>query len=343
MDMTIQNTLRALLSAALLFLSITLSSLNYSYTFTSKVWNGWGTQNLNGVNWDLQGTNDTYFGYDGIRGQQIGSKNNYNEWISIKTSDFTGRILSVKLEVSGTSGVSATVQVKVGGVNLSPETAPLSSLNIEYEFTGSAVGELEIYIQSNTQSGLYIKKINIVYSDEIIDYPSVLLEEIVLDFVCDYDVTDEREIAIEAFDLVADIQANIIGEDQNKFYYNFAESFNFRTGGVILVGYNPNFEEDFHVASLVLTSEGATPKEIELNGVARAKSAVQFPEENIQVWTEKNKINFYASEGDVIELVTLTGQTILQTTAHEGLNAIHIQAKGILIIKIADKATKIIM
>lgn len=173
--------------------------------------------------------------------------------------------------------------------------------------------------------------------------PSVVLEELNLDFEAELESNHTSSIEIEAYNLTEDIEVKLSGEDEEKFSYYFDENFDFRSGGLVFISYFPEQEEDLHIASLMFSSEGAYSKTIELRGVSRAQSAIHTPTEKLFVWTEKNKINFYAKDGDVVELISMMGHHLLQTTAVEGFNAIHIQARGVVILKVGDSIAKIIL
>ena len=339
--MPLIKTHKLSLSIFLLLITNLVLAANYSFTFDKQVWHGWSTQNLNGVNWSLSGTNATYFGFDTNKGQQFGSANNPNEWVSLKTLDIPGNITSIRIHASGANDVQADLNVQVGGIDFSPTSFPLSSANQAFEFSGFSSGELKVNIINSSAKALYIRRIEVEYSQIIL--PRVIIEEISLDFESEIDASGKKKIEVEARNLNSDIRIELSGEHKEKFDYYCADNFDLRNGGVIFISYSPDSDEDVHQANLTLSSEGAVPRIFELTGRAGYISILDNPLVDSGIWTEKNTINFYADKGESVDLYNIDGQKVLQTTAIKGLNVIHIQAKGILIIKIGNKINKILL
>src|SRR5690554_6400629 len=112
----------------------------YSYTFTNQQFtslaNGYQTKNLEGVNWTLSGTprtNSPNFGYEqhgSLRGQQLGSKNDSFSNLQLKTSDFIGNIISIKITSARATNSSATIHtVSVGDNTFTPISVNLTTTN----------------------------------------------------------------------------------------------------------------------------------------------------------------------------------------------------------------------
>lgn len=143
----------------------------YTYTFTAKVFEAKEQSNeLEGVNWALKMTcaDETgYFGYDGTKGQQFGSGSKPATELTLKTSDIPGTITGVKINTSGASSIVGTVGVTVGETALlcdEQPTASLTSTATEYEFIGSASGDITISYAQTSSKALYIKSIEVTYS-----------------------------------------------------------------------------------------------------------------------------------------------------------------------------------
>ena len=141
----------------------------YTYTFEKKIFEQTlQTEKLKAVNWTVE-TNGGYWGYDGTKGQQFGSGNNPATTLILKTSDILGTITNVKINASGANGIAATVGVTVGGtaMNYGTETtASLTATATDYEFTGSASGEIIISYSQTSSVAIYIKSIEVTYSTE---------------------------------------------------------------------------------------------------------------------------------------------------------------------------------
>ena len=135
----------------------------YTYEFTSIVYRADGVQNLNGVDWNLACTwqNGTYYGNDGSKGQQIGSKSNPAETIRLSTDGIQGNVKSIKVSTSGASSVDATLQVSVGGTRYG-NAIELTSSSTEYEFAGTGSGTIEL-LYNVVERAVYIKAIEVVY------------------------------------------------------------------------------------------------------------------------------------------------------------------------------------
>ncbi len=170
-----KTNLLLLLIGFLLIGSLTAKAAEYeySYTFTKKVYDGVGTQALNGVNWTLavvwKETPGTY-NYDGNngRGQQIGTEGNPATSATLTTSGIVGTITSVKVNASGANGTNATMSITVGGENFtnnSSNNVSLTNTATEYTFTGEQSGDIVISLSQTSSKALYIKSITVSYYD----------------------------------------------------------------------------------------------------------------------------------------------------------------------------------
>lgn len=141
----------------------------YAYSFEKKVFDKDNlTQKLKAVDWTVE-SNGNYWGYDGTKGQQFGSKDNPATTLTLSTSDIPGTITSVKINTSGANDIAATVGVTVGGKAFnygSETTASLTATATDYEFTGSASGEIKISYAQTSSKAIYIKSIEVTYSTE---------------------------------------------------------------------------------------------------------------------------------------------------------------------------------
>ena len=141
------------------------TTTTYSYTFTGKVFSGNGQKSLNNINWTLSGDGG-YWGSD-TQGHQFGSKKKPYKTLLLSTTDFNSKnIISIKINTSGASDISASFSLKINGNVIDtekklPETATdftfnninvLCSTGISFEYT------------QTTSKAIYIKSIEIVYS-----------------------------------------------------------------------------------------------------------------------------------------------------------------------------------
>lgn len=61
------------------------------------------------------------------------------------------------------------------------------------------------------------------------------------------------------------------------------------------------------------------------------------------IYTAGNQIFVEASAGEVIDVFTVTGQKVASVNATDGLNALSAPAKGVLLIKVADRIAKVML
>ena len=156
-----------------LFLSALLISMmsfatTYTHTFKSgelKV----GTVTLSGTSWTGAGTVG-YWGWDGSKGIQIGSKNDPCKSYSLTTSAFAdATITEVVVNTSMASSATAKLSISVGGTSyLSNKALTTSAAN--YTATGAASGDLVISY-TNTARAFYIKSITVTYEAKEIEGP----------------------------------------------------------------------------------------------------------------------------------------------------------------------------
>ena len=141
----------------------------YTHTISSQTWSTTGAQTLNSKSWTLA-NNGSYYGYDGTKGQQVGSGTYPASTMSLSSSAFSGTITSVKISTSGASSVSATVGVSVGSTDFTKDgdgettSVSISATNTEYTFTGSATGTIAISWSQSSSKALYFKKIVVGYT-----------------------------------------------------------------------------------------------------------------------------------------------------------------------------------
>ena len=133
----------------------------YTYTFTSKQFTANGTTTLNNVSWTLAG-NGGYWGYDGTKGQQLGSGSAPYKTLTLSTDGITGKIKSITINTSGASSINGSFTVTVGG-NRYGESTKLTTTATAYTFTGESSGEIVFSFTQTSSKALYIKSITIVY------------------------------------------------------------------------------------------------------------------------------------------------------------------------------------
>ena len=145
--------------------SMSVKAVEYSYTFTTTTFHDSEMLALNDVDWTLV-NNGNYYGYDGTKGQQIGSGANPATSAILSTSGITGYITSITINVSGANGINATFAVSVNDkpFTCSGETSvSLTNSATAYTFTGGQQGEIKLSFAQTSSVALYIKSISVTY------------------------------------------------------------------------------------------------------------------------------------------------------------------------------------
>lgn len=110
------------------------------------------------------GTESTY---DSTKGIHYGTGSAQVKYIRLSTSDIPGTITKVVVNASTASGVSATVDVTVGGSAFGGDAQSLSSSADDYTFNGSASGEIVVTVTkpSKATKAIYVKSITVTYNN----------------------------------------------------------------------------------------------------------------------------------------------------------------------------------
>ena len=147
---------------AVLFAFAGVQAEEYTYTFPQKQFTTNGTISLGGVDWTLAGDGG-YWGYDGTKGQQFGSKNAPYKSMTLSTTGINGTITNIVINTSGGSSINASFTVSVGGTQYGSSTN-LTESATDYAFTGSASGNIVLSYTQTSSKAIYIKSITVTYT-----------------------------------------------------------------------------------------------------------------------------------------------------------------------------------
>lgn len=123
--------------------------------------------------WSFTSTNQDatkalYLGWDNTKGLQFGSGSAPVKTLTIKSQGFIGKSISkVTINTSCASSGNATVNVKVGNdafKNGNNESYKLTTTATDVNFTGNAVGEIEVSFTNSAKKAIYLKSIVIEYT-----------------------------------------------------------------------------------------------------------------------------------------------------------------------------------
>lgn len=148
----------------------------YTYTFTAKTYSANNqTKTLSNVDWALTGTNGNYWGYDATKGQQFGAGKAASYYSAMTlTSETFNNVSSIKINTSGASSTNAKLVIYVGDIQVG--TKSLTSTASTYTFTVDDLsGAVKFSYTQTSYKAIYIKSIEITYSNEVSNEPSISL------------------------------------------------------------------------------------------------------------------------------------------------------------------------
>ncbi|MFA7098241.1 MAG: lamin tail domain-containing protein [Gammaproteobacteria bacterium] len=143
----------------------TLATTTYLHTIGEITWSAYGVQELSGIDWTASATGGAYWGYDATKGQQFGSSKNPAKSLTLSTSGISGSISSVSISTSGASDVAASIGVSVGGSQYGGSPISITESNAKYTFSGNATGDIIFTWTQTSSKALYLKTIEIAYSE----------------------------------------------------------------------------------------------------------------------------------------------------------------------------------
>ena len=72
-------------------------------------------------------------------------------------------------------------------------------------------------------------------------------------------------------------------------------------------------------------------------------SALKNTSADFDIFVSNGKINLNAINGQIIEVYNSVGQRLTSIPAHDGLNTLQLSAKGVVLVKVGNKATKVVL
>ena len=158
-----KKTLRLFFVAVLAMVVGNVMAETSTLTFTAKC-NGAGTAN-DGTAWTIT-SDGTESNFDTNKGIHYGTGSAAVQYIKLSTSAILGTITKVVVNASVATGVTASVDVKVGGAAFGGDAQSLSATATDYSFTGSAEGEIVVNVSkpSSANKALYVKSVEVTYT-----------------------------------------------------------------------------------------------------------------------------------------------------------------------------------
>ncbi len=154
-----------------------------------------------------------------------------------------------------------------------------------------------------------------------------------------------QTINVSAVNLTTDLGLAITGPNANLFTLSqYAVT---QTGGnvpntAITITYKPVTGTN-HSATLTMASTGAFDLARPIVGVNNGTTAVNSVLSALSVYVYNGKVNVTANAGESLDIYNSVGQRLVHSITTEGLNSISVPANGVLLVKLGNKVTKIIL
>ena len=166
MKQTLRKTfaLKALMLVAMLVGAITNAWADESTLNFTAACSGSGTAS-DGAVWTVTSDGDESV-FDSTKGIHYGTGKAAVQYITLSTSDIPGTISKIVVNASGASGVTAALNVTVGGEAFGEQGQSITSSAAEYTFEGSAEGEIVVTLTKpeSAVKALYVKSIVVFYA-----------------------------------------------------------------------------------------------------------------------------------------------------------------------------------
>ena len=152
-------------------------------------------------------------------------------------------------------------------------------------------------------------------------------------------------INVSAVNLTTDLGLVITGPNANLFTLSqYAVT---QTGGnvpntAITITYKP-ISGTNHSATITMASTGAFDLARPISGVNNGTTAVNSVLSNLNVYVYNGKINVTANAGESLDIYNSVGQRLMHSITTEGLNSISVPANGVLLVKLGNRLSKVIL
>ena len=152
-------------------------------------------------------------------------------------------------------------------------------------------------------------------------------------------------INVSGVNLTTDLGLTISGPNADLFTLS-KYSVNQTGGNVpnteITITYKPVTGTN-HSATLTMASTGAFDLARPISGVNNGTTEVNSVLSSLNVYAYNGKININANAGESLDIYNSVGQRIMHTITAEGLNSISVPARGVLLVKLGNKLSKVIL
>jgi len=154
-----------------------------------------------------------------------------------------------------------------------------------------------------------------------------------------------QTINVSAVNLTTDLGLAVSGPNADLFTLSqYAVT---QTGGnvpntAITITYKPVTGTN-HSAILTMASTGAFDLARPISGVNNGSTGVNSVLSGLNVSVYNGKINVTANAGQSLDIYNSVGQRLMHSITTEGLNSITVSANGVLLVKLGNQVTKVIL
>jgi hypothetical protein len=154
-----------------------------------------------------------------------------------------------------------------------------------------------------------------------------------------------QTLNVSGVNLSVDLGLSITGTDAGLF--SLSQYTVTQTGGnipntLVTITYTPTLVGT-NTATLMMTSTGAMPVIRTLNGISSIATGLYTTNKSLFVTVENGNILFDANAGENVEIFNSVGQKLVQKQTVEGMNTIPVSTRGVLLVKVGNRVSKVIL
>jgi len=289
----------------------------------------------------------------------------YSESITVSSTGATSKTVAcngtVACVASSLTFSTASVNKTVGNANFTEMAASTNAITpITYSSSAPTVatvnastGEVTILTSGSTDisanqisSDGYCANnakytLNVVAKD-----PTIAITEVKIpDMATEVGRITSEILLVGGVNLTAGIGLSITGTNESLFKVSqvaITQTDGTAPSTEVTITYNP-IAAGTHTATLTLTSAGAYDTILALKGTSTLLSGISNVYNPLELTVVNGEIMFSASAGESVAIYNSIGQQLLRKKAVDGVNTIEVPAHGVLIVKVGNRVTKVII
>ena len=165
-------------------------------------------------------------------------------------------------------------------------------------------------------------------------------------FIAKQGIAVDQSLSLSGVNLNADLGLTISGNDAGLF--SLSQYSVPQTGGVLLntilkIMYKPIFATSTNTATLTMSSLGAMPVIRNLIGNTLIATDISITDTPLEVFVNNGKVIFNAKTDEIVEIYNSVGQKLIQKLTIGGINTIPVSTRGVLLVKMGSRISKVIM